>query len=248
MRLYRQHEGLGLHAMKQYGIVPGKTAMIVVDMQLASTHRDFGFQKLLRKLGLDAELGYYLQRIEGTVVPNIQRLLTLFRKRSWPVIYLTIGSEYQDFRDFDLRRRHRIEFWKNRGLPIAYARVGERQHEINPLVAPEPGEIVINKTTASAFNSSTLQETLAERGVTTLVFVGVATNFCVEMTVRDAADRGYLCFVVEDACAATTRDMHEHAIETLGFYSRVVSTGQFEAELITTSGGAQKQQVQTTRE
>ena len=41
------------------------------------------------------------------------------------------------------------------------------------------------------------------------------TDECVESTVRDAADRGYIVTLVEDACAATTAERHAASIDNM---------------------------------
>jgi nicotinamidase-related amidase len=58
-----------------------------------------------------------------------------------------------------------------------------------------------------------------------LVFVGVVTNQCVETSVREAADWGYRCVLVEDACAALTESLHVAAIRALrDSYAKIRTT------------------------
>jgi nicotinamidase-related amidase len=104
-------------------------------------------------------------------------------------------------------------------------RVGEREHEIIDELKPEPNERVFNKITPSAFSSTPLELVLRTYGVTTLLFAGVSTNMCVEHTLRDAADRGFYCFLVEDACGADSVAMHEAACNVVErLYGAVVTT------------------------
>lgn len=233
MRIYRDYSLLGLPAMNTFSLVPEKSALVVVDMQYASIHGDYGFQKLYRQLGMESETTYSQERLWNLIVPNIQRLLDAFRRKEIQVIYLTVGSEREDYSDFCSRRLARINFWKERGIEIPYARVGDPGHAILKELEPVPGELVVNKTTASAFNSSTFSKVLKERGLSNLVFCGVGTNYCVEMTFRDASDRGYLCVLVEDACGTSTPEMHQRAVDTMSFYGRVESTESILKELDT---------------
>ncbi|MDX5570601.1 isochorismatase family protein, partial [Streptomyces sp. ID05-04B] len=66
------------------------------------------------------------------------------------------------------------------------------------------GDVEIVKRTIGAFQGTGLDDSLRERGVTTCVFAGIATNLGVESTARAAGDLGYELVFVEDAMAALT--------------------------------------------
>ncbi|MFD9795886.1 isochorismatase family protein [Streptomyces sp. NPDC059070] len=103
------------------------------------------------------------------------------------------------------------------GAPVVLVRV-ERPHvDAQPpgsgLVEglAQEGDLVVVKRTIGGFHGTGLHELLAERGVTTLVFGGIATNLGVESTARAAADLGYELVFAEDAMAALTADEHRAA-------------------------------------
>ncbi|MEV0219754.1 isochorismatase family protein [Streptomyces sp. NPDC050704] len=75
------------------------------------------------------------------------------------------------------------------------------------------GDLEIVKRTIGGFQGTGLDERLRERGVTTLVFGGVATNLGVESTARAAGDLGYDLVFVEDAMAALTAPEHEASVK-----------------------------------
>jgi biuret amidohydrolase len=77
---------------------------------------------------------------------------------------------------------------------------------------------VIRKTTQGAFNGSEIQNVLDRAGFRNLVFAGVVTSCCVETTARDAADRGFGCMLVSDACADCSPSMHDAAMKNFGLY------------------------------
>jgi nicotinamidase-related amidase len=52
-------------------------------------------------------------------------------------------------------------------------------------------------------------------GIDHLVMTGIVTDGCVELSSRDAADRGYKVTLVADACSASTPEAHEDAIERM---------------------------------
>ncbi|MEU2280433.1 isochorismatase family protein [Streptomyces sp. NPDC013178] len=74
------------------------------------------------------------------------------------------------------------------------------------------GDMEIVKRTVGGFQGTGLDELLRRRGVTTVVFGGVATNLGVESTARAAGDLGYDLVFVEDAMAALTGAEHEASV------------------------------------
>src|SRR3546814_5491200 len=53
-------------------------------------------------------------------------------------------------------------------------------------LAPQPGDMVIAKSRYSGFFNTGIDSALRARGIRTLVFTGIATNVCVESSLRDA--------------------------------------------------------------
>lgn len=74
------------------------------------------------------------------------------------------------------------------------------------------GDLEIVKRTIGGFQGTDLDERLRERGITTLVFGGIATNLGVESTARAAGDLGYDLVFVEEAMAAFTSAEHEASV------------------------------------
>ena len=62
-----------------------------------------------------------------------------------------------------------------------------------------PGDVVIRKTTCDAFYGTSLEAELRSRGITTLLLMGFATDFCVDSTLRSAASKDFAVIVVADA-------------------------------------------------
>jgi len=84
--------------------------------------------------------------------------------------------------------------------------------EINPAVEPARGEPVVQKAFPNGFVGTDLEKRLRDGGADELVLCGMMTSMCVDATVRAAADLGFQCTVVHDACA--TKD--------LGFEGRTI--------------------------
>jgi len=87
-------------------------------------------------------------------------------------------------------------------------REGSPASQVDGRVAPQPGDIVVRKLRVGAFSTTNLDEQLRIRGINTLILAGISTSGAVLSTVRDAADRDYLLYVLADACADSDADKH----------------------------------------
>ncbi len=94
---------------------------------------------------------------------------------------------------------------RRESIPVIYIEVrrGERtpETEIHPEIAPQPGEMVLTKRRFGPFSTTNLDEILKQRGIETLVLLGISTSGCVLSTVRWAADIDYRIIVLSDCCA-----------------------------------------------
>jgi nicotinamidase-related amidase len=67
-----------------------------------------------------------------------------------------------------------------------------------------PGDLHVRKRQWGAFYGTDLDLQLRRRGIDTILLGGVATNYGVESTARDAWERGYGVVILEDLCATMT--------------------------------------------
>ncbi len=195
-------------------------ALLVIDMQYLDAAKGYGVFKDITSSGIPIEQqNYYFDTLEEYVIPNIQRLLSVFRKTKMEVIHTRIQALTQDGRD----RSHGHKRLNLLALP------GSKEAEFLDEVAPIDNEIVINKTASGVFSSTNLNYVLQNLDIHELVVAGVYTNECVETTVRDACDLGYLVTMVEDACTTVTPELHRASITTLkNRYAEVVTTEEIE--------------------
>lgn len=115
---------------------------------------------------------------------KIQELLSTCRRKSIPVIHIQ-------------------HFATN---PTAPAFAPDTHNvKIHEHVKPIKGEKIIHKKYPNSFRETELEEHLKNRGISTLVVVGMMTHNCVESTVRAAYDMGYKCIVAGDCC--TTKSL-----------------------------------------
>jgi ureidoacrylate peracid hydrolase len=78
-----------------------------------------------------------------------------------------------------------------------------------------PADIAVEKVAYSAFYMSRLEWVLGRCGIEQLYVTGIVTNGGVASTVRDAHVRDFHCAVIEDGCAAFSREVHQAAIAGL---------------------------------
>lgn len=206
---------------------PGRTCLVIVDLMYATGTRETGLGLLLAEQGRAEEAEYRFSRLEQLVIPNTLRLLEWAREHGMRRVFLTYGSEVSDYSDLSPQMYELCRATNNR--------IGEREHEVLDELRPRPDERVINKITPSAFTSTPIELILHTYGVDDLLFTGVSTNMCVEGTMRDAADRGFGCVLVDDACGADSQAYHEAACVVLQrLYGHIMSTDDV---LSTLSGG-----------
>lgn len=84
--------------------------------------------------------------------------------------------------------------------------------EFDPAVAPRSGDVEIVKQRYSAFLGTPLNETLRDRGLTTVVVLGLTTNVCVQSTARDAWQYDYDTITLSDCCSEVGNGSHEASL------------------------------------
>lgn len=189
----------------------GRAGLLVVDVQNYGCNREVGLCRLLAERHPQIA-ATYLPRLEGTVVPNVLRLVASFRAAGARVAFTRHGPLLPDGADMIARRRRRDrDALAATAMPALWHR-GTFEHDLIAAVVPEPDEPVVDKNTSSAFNSTGIEWLLRNLGVRTLVVVGMATDMCVETTARDAADRGFDVIVVEDATLTFLEEHHRAAL------------------------------------
>lgn len=189
---------------------PSKTALLVVDLQNAEVSDE-----------VQRKAPEFVNRIRSEVVPNVQLLLGAARSSGAEVIYTTIESLTEDGRDRSLD--HKLS---NLHLPK-----GSWGAKVLDEIAPATDEIVLPKTSSGVFNSTTLDYVLRNIGIEAVIVVGVLTDQCVDMAVRDGADRGYFMICASDACTTYSEARHENALRAFGGYCRTSTTADLIKEL-----------------
>ncbi|MBP0495932.1 isochorismatase family cysteine hydrolase [Roseomonas indoligenes] len=196
----------------------GETALLLVDMQ-----------RIWVEPGLEHpydERPYYYGRLRDTVIPNQRRLLAAARGAGADVLHTVIESLTSHGRDRSLDHK----------LSDMHVPKGAPEGRVIEALAPVEDEIVLPKTSSGVFNSTNIDYVLRNLGVRYLIIAGVVTDQCVDMAVRDAADRGYLVTLVDDACATYSEERHRAAVNAFGGYCWVSDTATVAARLDALAG------------
>jgi nicotinamidase-related amidase len=202
---------------------PRTTALIVIDMQ-----RDF-----VEPGGFGEALGNDVSLL-ASIVPTVAHLLDHARDRGWLVVH-TRESHAPDLSDCPDAKRLRGAPRARIGDMGPMGRIlvrGEPGNAIVDAVAPIAGEIVIDKPGKGAFYATRLDEELARRGITHLVFAGVTTEVCVQTSIREANDRGYECVLIEDATASYIPAFKTATIEMIRSQGGIVGWTATLADLV----------------
>lgn len=100
--------------------------------------------------------------------------------------------------------------WFVKKVPaLAHLEAGSPWTEIDPRLAPRPGEHVLIKKFASAFFGTNLASMLTSSGVDTLILCGVTTSGCVRASAIDGVQNGFRTIVVRQAVGDRAPGPHE---------------------------------------
>jgi len=199
---------------------PGKTALLVVDMQRAF---------------LDPGEAMDVPSARD-IVPQVQTLLDLFRGKRLPVVFTEFTySEAVPVLVGRLHAEHRRAAPgapRGFGKPSSSCLEGEANVRVVPDLAPQPGELVVTKHYYDGFNGTTLDAALRARGVTHLVLTGTMTDICVLATVIGGMNREYRMTVVEDATATLWPEIQRATLDIIRrAYARVLTSKQIAEEI-----------------
>ena len=187
-----------------------RTALIVVDMQ----------KDVLEQRGRVAFYGIWRHAEQQQTVANTKKAIEKARKAGIPIVYLQIFTRPEFLPDVGPARSLKESGAFRRGTEGA---------QIVEELKPQPHDYVVEKHKANGFYNSELQDVLNGLKCNTLVFAGVATNFCVEATVRGASDRRYRIVVLSDCVATMSEEMQEFALKVMfPMFGEVTTTDELE--------------------
>ncbi|TLU72122.1 pyrimidine utilization protein B [Lichenicoccus roseus] len=173
---------------------PAQSALVVVDMQNAYASKG-GYLDLA---GFDISGAQAV--IEAIVVAvraaREAGMVVVWFQNGWDADYIEAGGPGSP----NFHKSNALKTMRQRPeLAGTLLAKGGWDYALVDALQPQPGDIVIPKPRYSAFYNTQLDTLLRARGIRTLVFTGIATNVCVESTLRDGFFLEYFGIVLEDA-------------------------------------------------
>jgi ureidoacrylate peracid hydrolase len=171
-----------------------ETAVIVIDMQNAYASAG-GYLDLA---------GFDISGAEG-VIRQSAKVLESARAAGMTIVYFQNGwdPDYVEAGGPGSPNFHKSNALKTmRARPELQGKLlarGGWDYALVDALTPGPNDIVLPKPRYSGFFNSQLDSVLRSRGIRNLVFVGIATNVCVESTLRDGFFLEYFGIMLEDA-------------------------------------------------
>lgn len=140
------------------------------------------------------------------VIANAARLLAAARAAGAQPVLVHVGGSPDGA---DRVKTATDQAWRSTGsLPPDWS-------ELIPELDRQPSDIVVLKRQWGAFYGTDLDLHLRRRGLTTIVICGIATEFGVESTARDAYEHGYEMIFAEDAMTGMTAESHANSVERI---------------------------------
>jgi nicotinamidase-related amidase len=167
---------------------PRHTAVLVVDIQPLFT-------------------GMPLSPSPAEVLPRLQRVLAAARDAGVPRVFIRhVIPEARWTEVWQQQHPDRIKAALAPESPVA---------AFAPAFEPQPEDVTVVKERYSGFVHTDLEGLLRERGIRTVVVMGLTTDVCVGSTARDAFQRDFHTVTLSDCCAEQTQARHEAALQTL---------------------------------
>ena len=180
----------------QSPICSSRTVLIVVDMQNAFLEKNALIPMIKTR----------------KIIPNISKLIKIARRNEINVVWTR--AHHNSLSNSEYKRLHPTHF-DSEGMPFltTNSRHFEIIDELSFLI--EPMDIIVDKDWFSAFHGTNLYSRLRGRNIQYILFSGIATNICVESTLRDAVQLDFTSILVSDCSATLTNKMHEASLNNI---------------------------------
>jgi nicotinamidase-related amidase len=146
---------------------------------------------------------------------TVRDALTFARENRWLVCHVRVG--------FDPTYLSHPENSPLFGAAKKFGALNQAEWgcEFVDFASPAGSEAIVQKRRVSAFFGTDLESILRANGIVELYFAGCATDLAVQGAVRDAHDRDFVAYVIEDACAAANDEDHNSSLQVLAKIAKV---------------------------
>lgn len=149
--------------------------------------------------------------ISNKQIENVQKLINFAESKNMPIFFVRHNDSSENSQNM-------ISWWGDK------LEKGSAGWQILPEINTD-GHTIIDKSQYSSFFGTKLDEFLKSKNIKDVIVSGLMTNCCCETAARDAFQRGYNVFFVNDATATINEDLHLAAIKNISFgFGRVLDT------------------------
>jgi nicotinamidase-related amidase len=205
--------------LPDFEIKPGKTALLLIDMQNLVSSKPLLQEALnagLPEREVREALREYDQRV-SKAVKNAGRILQACRKKGYDVVHIKLGAQTSN-------PRHTAKI--NRKADFIVPMDAEKAKFLDE-VKPAKGELIFPKTNGGAFTGTNLDFVLRNMDIDSIIVTGFLTDQCVLATAICGGDIGYNVLLVEDACTGTTKENHDAVVRlSKDVFLKVKSTAE----------------------
>ena len=179
---------------------PSHTALVVWDVQHGTTKVIFNKEEFSK---------------------NLNSVVELARKSNIPIFFTPIQIPSKRFESSAI-----IYTLGKLGFDRLFEQFTAEDRDFT--IKPKEDEIVINKHTGSIFIDTGFERMLRNAGIITVVFTGIATEFGIESSARDAFNRGFHSVVVSDCVSSPYKEGHERSLENMKNLIIIMSSKELE--------------------
>jgi ureidoacrylate peracid hydrolase len=171
-----------------------ETALVVIDMQNA--YASPGGYLDLAGFDISGAAGVIEQSAKVLATARAAGMTIVYFQNGWDADYVEAGGPGSP----NWHKSNALKTMRERPeLQGKLLARGGWDYALVEALKPGPDDIVLSKPRYSGFFNSQLDSVLRSRGIRNLVFVGIATNVCVESTLRDGFFLEYFGIMLEDA-------------------------------------------------
>ncbi|MCK9508250.1 MAG: cysteine hydrolase [Pigmentiphaga sp.] len=191
------------------------SALLVIDIQNDFCHEQ-GYMRQAK--------GFDLSYIPG-VIQGLETSLAAARQTGIPVIWIRSFYDFKYLLPSQQRKRG------EEGCCLEGSWGADFFH-----FTPADHDPIVTKHVYSGFHQTDLHAVLQARGIKTLLLTGVATNVCVDSTLRDGFFLGYDIVLVEDAVGSNSAPGHQGTLASVrNNFGKLISSQALQAALLTTT-------------
>lgn len=165
--------------------------------------------------------------LDYSVLPKVNDVIALARKNHLLIAHVKVGFS------FDYIQCPKKSPVFSKAPELGALKLGEWGTEFHESLKINASDAIIIKHRVSALYATSLATILSANSIQQVIIAGVSTNMAVETVARELHDRDYSVIIVEDACAAANREIHEASLVSLRRIATVCNIENLPSILIT---------------